>query len=64
MSGIVRERGTGRRDTSDGLIPEWMETAAGDNGHELSDQELDAVLGGLARAWIGIADAETSARDD
>jgi hypothetical protein len=63
VSGI-RERAASRREPSDGRIPEWMEIAARDDDRELSDDDLDAVLGGLARAWIGIDDAGTSARDD
>jgi hypothetical protein len=41
-----------------------MEFAVRDDGRELTDDDLDAVLGGLARAWIGADDAGTSARDD
>ncbi len=63
MSGI-RERAASRPDADDGLIPEWMGIAGrNDDGRELSDEDLDAVLGGLARAWIGIDDAAASARD-
>lgn len=64
MSGTIRERAASRRDATDGLIPEWMEIAGPDDDRELSDDDLDAVLGGLARAWIGIDDAGTFARDD
>jgi len=63
VSGL-RERAASRRDAADGLVPEWMEIAGRDDGGELSDDDLDAVLGGLARAWIGIDDAGASARDD
>jgi hypothetical protein len=61
VSGI-RERAASR--AADGLIPEWMEIAGrDDDDRELSDADLDAVWGGLARAWIGIDDAGTPARD-